>query len=93
MGIKAEKALARNDWKSLKLWNWAHDYEAKAVEWNNIFPPVYDDRRVYINTYYQVYNAIESLTDNPNNWVCCAVNHEIEREREMMNSILARFAE
>lgn len=81
------------DWKSLKLWSWVHDYGEKAVEWNNIFPPVADDRRVFINIYNQVYNAVDSLQDNPTSWVCCAIAHEIEKERKTMNDILSRFAE
>ena len=84
---------ARDDWKHYKLWRWAYFYEAKATEWNNIFPPVADDRRVYINIFKQVYDAIDSLPDNPNSWVCCAVAHEILKERKTMNEILSRFAE
>lgn len=81
----------RDDWKHMKLWSWAHDYETKAAEWNNLFPPVSDDRRLYINTYRQVYEAIDSLPDNPPAWVCVAINHELHAEREMMNGILTRF--
>ncbi len=96
--MKTEKelmkaALIRDDWKSLKLWSWAHDYESKAEEWNNIFPPVTDDRRIFINTYYQVYNAIDSLTDNPNTWVCCAISHELDSERKTMDEIIDKFTE
>lgn len=87
-----DAACARNDWKTLKLWSWANDYEEKVIEWNNIFPPVTDDRRLFINTYSQVYQAIESLQDNPHAWVCCAITHEIENERKMMNGIISRFS-
>ncbi len=83
---------ARQSWKALKLWRWADQFDAKAREWVNVFPPVTDDRRVYINTYTQVYRAIESLPDNPDNWVCVAVNHEMSKEREMMKDILIAFA-
>lgn len=83
---------ARDSWKSLKLRSWAHDYEEKATEWNNLFPPVKDDRRVYINTYRQVYEAIESLPENPPPFVCVAMNHELDTEEEMMNNILTRFS-
>ena len=94
--MKTAKELMRehtvkDDWKSLKLWSWVHDYGDKANEWNNIFPPVADDRRLFINVYNIVYQAIESLPDNPNNWVCCAIIHEIHTEQEMMNKILAAF--
>ena len=84
-------AEERDDWKHLKLWSWAHDYEAKANEWNNLFPPVKDDRRLFINTYRQVYEAVDSLSDNPPAWVCMAINHEIYAEKAMMDSILSRF--
>ncbi len=84
-------AAARDDWKHLTLWSWAHDYENKATEWNNIFPPVADDRRLFINTYKQVYEAIDSLPDNPQSWICVAISHELYNERGMMNGILARF--
>lgn len=83
--------MSRDDWKTLKLWVWANDFEDKATEWKDIFPPVKDDRRVFINTYYQVYEAIESLPDNPPSWVCCAINSAIGKERKMMNEIITRF--
>lgn len=84
---------ARDDWKHLKLWSWAQDYEAKFHEWNNVFPPVTDDRRVFINTYSQVYHAIDSMTDNPDSWVCVAISDKVREERKMMDEIIARFSE
>lgn len=83
--------MTRDDWKYLKLWNWAFRYETKANEWNEIFPPVSDDRRLYINIYNIVYDAIESLSDNPNNWICVAIQHEIDKEAHLMDDILSRF--
>lgn len=88
-----EMARARDDWKHLRLWSWAYDFEAKMHEWNNLFPPVDDDRRVFINTYQLVYDALDSMPDNPNNWVCVACNRKLDEERKMMNDILARFAD
>ncbi len=81
----------RDDWKHLKLWRWAHDYEAKAEEWRNAVPSVHDDRRVFINTYEQVYEAIDSMPDNPCAWVCVAINKKVAEEREMMDGIIRRF--
>lgn len=93
--LKAKELMriseARDDWKHLKLWSWAHAYEKKAEEWSNVFPPVSDDRRVFINTYQLVYKAIDSLTDNPCSWICVAVNDKIKEERKMMDGIIARF--
>lgn len=82
-------AIQRHDWKHLKLWFWANQYEAKATEWNNLYPPVTDDRRVFIDTYKQVYDAIDSLSDNPNSLVCVAMNQSVRQEAERMDKILA----
>ena len=94
--MKTEKELLkivmeRDDWKHLELWVLANAYEKKATERSDIFPPVADDRRVFINVYRQLYEAIDSLPDNPNNVVCVAMNHYISEEREMMDEILNRF--
>ena len=91
--MKTEQELinyyyGHEDWKSLKLWSWVHDYGKKAVEWNNIFPPVTDDRRVFINTFHQVYEAVDSMPDNPPAWVCVAINKKISEEKVTMNRIL-----
>lgn len=83
--------IQRGDWKHLKLWSWVNRYEAKAEEWNNLYPPVTDDRRVYINTYKQVYDAIDSLPDNPNNLVRVAMNRILCEECERMDKILKGF--
>ena len=87
----AEIAIKRDSWKYLKLWVWSHDYGYKADEWNNIMPPVTDDRRIFINTYRQIYEAIESLPENPNNVVAVAMNRYITEERQMMDEIKGRF--
>ena len=93
--LKAKELMriseARDDWKHLKLWSWAYAYEKKAEEWTNVFPPVSDDRRLFINTYRQVYEAIDSLNDNPHSWVCVAVNDKVREARKMMDGIIARF--
>lgn len=87
----AEIAIRRDSWKYLKLWVWAHDYGYKADEWNNIMPPVTDDRRIFINTYRQIYEAMESLPENPNNIVAAAMSRYITEERQMMDEIKGRF--
>ena len=87
----AKIAIKGDSWKYLKLWVWAHDYGDKAEEWSNIMPPVTDDRRVFINTYRQIYEAIESLPENPHNFVTVAMNHYIAEERLMMDEIIGRF--
>lgn len=81
----------RNDWKSLKIAVLEMEYGKKAEEWNNIYPPVSDDRRVYINIYHQLIEAVQSLTDNPNNIVCVAMNRYIAGEKKVLDEIKEVF--
>lgn len=67
------------------------EYGKQAEEWNNIFPPVSDDRRVYINIYHQLTEAVKSLTDNPHNVVCVAMNRYIAEEKKTLDEIKAVF--
>lgn len=84
-------AVHRDCWKWTKLWSWAHEYQTQVLTWNEIYPPVSDDRRLFINIYTIVYTAIANMSDNPPSWICCAINHEMQREAEKMDEILRRF--
>lgn len=81
----------RDDWKSLKIAVLEMEYGKKADEWNNIYPPVSDDRRVYINIYHQLIEAVQSLTDNPNTIVCVAMNRYIIEEKKTLDEIKEAF--
>lgn len=81
----------RDDWKYLKLEVLKMEYGKQAEEWNNIFPPVSDDRRVYINIYHQLTEAVKSLTDNPHNVICVAMNRYIAEEKKTLDEIKAVF--
>lgn len=81
----------RDDWKSLKIAVLEMEYGKKAEEWNNIYPSVNDDRRVYINIYHQLIEAVQSLTDNPNTIVCVAMNRYIAEEKKTLDEIKKVF--
>lgn len=81
----------RNDWKSLKLAVLEMEYGKQAKVWNDLYPPVNDDRRVYINIYHQLIEAVQSLTDNPNNIVCVAMNRYITEEKKILDEIKKVF--
>jgi len=85
-------ALEGDDWKHLKLAVLYNKYGRQAEAWNELFPPVSDDRRVYINIYNQLKEAIESLTDNPHNVVCVAMNQYIRSETAVLDEIKATFS-
>ena len=81
----------RDDWKYLKLAVLEMEYGKKAEEWNNLYPPVSDDRRVYINIYHQLIEAVQSLTDNSNTIVCVAMNRYINEEKKALDEIKEVF--
>nr|DAK63813.1 MAG TPA: hypothetical protein [Bacteriophage sp.] len=81
----------RDDWKSLKIAVLEMEYGKKADEWNNLYPPVSDDRRVYINIYHQLCDAVKSLTDNPNTIVRVAMNRYIAEEKKTLDEIKKVF--
>lgn len=83
--------LTRDDWKSLKLAVLEIEYGKQAKVWNDLYPPVSDDRRVYISIYNQLIEAVRSLTDNPNNIVCVAMNRYITEEKKVLDEIKHRF--
>lgn len=77
-----------NTWKNQKLDYMRCLFGAKAEEWGDKY---HDDRRVYVNTYNMIIKAIESLDDEPNIYVCVAVNHHINEDTERMKRILKKF--
>lgn len=92
--LTAKQLMKRDDWKHLTLWKWANDYEETMTKWANIFPnPVADDRRVFINTYCQVYEAIDFLPDEPPAWICVAIRKQMDEESKIMDAIMQRFSE
>lgn len=51
-----------------------------------------DDRRVFINTYNMLMEAIASLDDEPNNFVAVAMNTAMQEEYSMLDRIMKRFS-
>ena len=77
----------KKTWKQQKLDFMKHLYGKYIDE----FRGCQDDRGLYCNTYWLIVEAIESLDDNPNNYVCVAVNNAIRADLAMMDGILVRF--
>lgn len=51
----------------------------------------HDDRRVYINIYNKIVEALNSLPKNPNNYVCVAMINAIDADLETLEDIGRRF--
>ena len=80
--------MENKTWKSAKLEFLKYKYEKKAEEWKEY----HDDRRLFSNTYYQIITAIETLPEEPNNYVCVAMNNAIKEDREVLDRIMKRCA-
>ena len=80
--------MENKTWKSAKLEFLKYKYEKKAEEWKEY----HDDRRLFSNKYYQIITAIETLPEEPNNYVCVAMNDAIKEDREVLDRIIKRFA-
>lgn len=87
-----EKQCADSDWKSRKLFMLEAFYGKKYDEWVNAVPAVTDDRRLYINIFEEIKSAVESLSDNPCNYVCVAMNEQIGESQGTLDNIKATFA-
>jgi len=62
-------------------------YGKDAKKWEN----ENDDRRLFSNMYYQIIQALESLEDNDNVYISCAMNVSISRDEKVLSKIQRRF--
>lgn len=77
-------------WKTLHLDHLKFKYAAKAAEWTAA-EYLHDDRLVFVNVYRLMIEALESLPDEPNNYICVAMNAKMEKDRQMLDEILDVF--
>ena len=76
-------------WKSRKL-RWIRGkYEVSAEKWKDICD---DDRRIFVNMFNIMIEAICSLPEKPYIFICAAMNDKIDKYSETMDDILERFA-
>ena len=76
-------------WKQRHLDYLRRWFGKDADRWQDITT---DDRLVYCNMYRMMIAAIESLPEDPNNYVCVAMNKELERDASTLTSIQHIFA-
>ena len=77
-------------WKQIHLDYIHFKYRAKAEEWLKL-EYVHDDRLVFCNVYRLMEEALNSLPEEPNNYVCVAMNRKMESDRQMLEEILDVF--
>lgn len=74
-------------WKQTKISSFKNQFGGRIEE----FKGFDDDRRVYINMYNQIIDAIESLPDEPRGYIKCAVTRQIKADKEILYSIIEKF--
>lgn len=74
-------------WKESKIKFLKMHYEKYLAE----FTGWIDDRQIYCNTYKMIMRAVESLPDEPDNYIRVAMNHAINKDLQMMDSIILHF--
>ena len=50
-----------------------------------------DDRRLYVNTYKMIQEALMSLPQEPNFWVKTAINKQLDEDYKVLSAIIMNF--
>lgn len=79
----------KKTWKQAKL----HDIEIQFGGCIEEYKGFTDDRMVYVNTYSQIIEAIESLPEEPHSYVKVAMFHQINKDKEVLNRIYRNFCD
>lgn len=70
-----------------------HDIEARYGGIKKDFEGYKDDRLVFVNTYNQILEAIESLPEEPLPYIKVAMRRQINIDKETLNEIYNRFCD
>lgn len=79
--------MKKRTWRDRKIDFLKMFFEKDAKRWENKT----DDRKLFSNMYYMIVNAVMSLPEEPNNFVCCAMNEAINEEIQTMQKIQKVF--
>lgn len=74
-------------WKEHKLNYMQFMYGDKIAEYEHCK----DDRRVYFNIYNMIIEALNDLPDEPNKYICVAMNHKIDEDKKTLDRIRLHF--
>ena len=75
-------------WKKMWSDHFARKYASAVDRWDGRFT---DDRIVFCNTYKMIVRALDSLPENPDTFVKCAMNSAFEKEQKSLDAILGYF--
>lgn len=79
----------KKTWKQAKL----HDIETRFGGCIEEYKDFADDRLVYVNIYNQIIEAIESLPEEPHDYIKVAMSIKINKDKEIMERIYSNFCD
>ena len=79
----------KKTWKQAQL----HDIEIRYGGCVEEYKDFTDDRMVYVKIYKQIIEAIESLPEEPHNYIKVAMFHQINKDKEILNRIYSNFCD
>ncbi len=79
--------MKKMTWKQAKI----HDFDIRFGGCVEEFKGFDDDRKVYVNTYNQIIEALNELPEEPVSYIKVAMWRQINRDIEMLDRIQARF--
>ena len=79
----------KKTWKQARL----HDIELRYGGRIEEYKGFTDDRKIYVNIYNQVIEAIESLPEEPCSYIKVAMWHQFNKDKEILNRIQAEFCD
>lgn len=75
-------------WKQMWKDHLERHYADAAERWKD---ETHDDRLVFVNVYRQMQEALDSLPDDPHNFIANAVTAKIQTATRMLDEILEVF--
>lgn len=75
-------------WKQMWKDHLARHYGEAADRWKN---ETHDDRLVFVNCYRIMQEALDTLPDEPNNFIACAVTNRIHDTMKTLDEIAEVF--
>lgn len=78
-------------WKEQHLHYFKNRFGDTRDKWTSMLDKIHDDRRLFCIRYDRVIEAISSLEDEPNLYVCVAMNERLHADAEMFKSIMQIF--
>lgn len=79
----------KQSWKQMHLDYTRDAFSKEYKKWAN--KGYHDDRTFYCVRYESILSAIESMPEEPNNYICVAVNSQLHKDYDTLKRIIKNF--